>query len=76
VLYWSGEEAKKSVSVDLVKDIQFPIAIIYNHEGGTEGYLKIQWLSNDQSAQEQATVHFFHSPAQKQQMDRISILNE
>jgi hypothetical protein len=76
VLVWSGTEATKSVQLNLVKDVPFPIEIIYDHEGGTEGYLKIQLLRYDQTDRDQTPLPLFHSPAQRQQMDRISILNE
>jgi hypothetical protein len=75
LISWSGEETKKSVRLNLQKNVPFPIEIIYDHEGGDTGYLKIQWLNFDHENTGQSSVQLFHSPAQKQQMDRITLLN-
>jgi hypothetical protein len=76
LLDWSGPQRKRSVSLNLKKNVPYPIEIIYNHEGGDSGYLIINWFKLDQANRESPTIQFFHSPAQKQKMDRITMLRE
>jgi hypothetical protein len=75
LISWTREKTKKSIRLYLQKNVPFPIEIIYDHDGGDTGYLKIRWLQFDREETEQASVQLFHSPAQKQQMDRITLLN-
>ena len=76
MLEWSDEKGKESVQIVLQKDNPYPIEIIYDHEGGDEGYLRIEWQKEEDKISERPPLHLSHSPAQKQQMDRITILNE
>ena len=76
LLEWSGKKERKSVKIPLQKNNPYPIEIIYDHEGGEEGYLQIEWQRQGHKYSEHPPVLLLHSPAQKQQMDRVSILNE
>jgi len=75
LLNWSGKEDKKEIHIKLRKDVPLPFEVIYNHEGGERGFLKIKWYKINQPEKEYTEIRYFHSQAQKQQMDRISILN-
>jgi hypothetical protein len=75
LLDWSGKEDKKEIHLKINKDIPLPIEVIYNHEGGDKGFLRIKWYKNNGPDTEYTEIRYFHSQAQKQQMDRISILN-
>jgi hypothetical protein len=74
IISWIGKEDKQRTVISLVKDIPFPIDIIYDHAGGNEGYLKIDWYQNKDGVSDPVIIKYFHSPAQKQKMHRISIL--
>jgi len=74
IIDWTGNTGEQKGAVELQKGQLYPIEIIYNHAGGDEGYLNIQWRWQGQEKEAIPPNCLSHSPAQKRRMDEATLL--
>jgi hypothetical protein len=71
---WEGKPGEETDSIEMIGGRLYPIRVVYDHAGGDTAGLSIQWSWRGQTRTAIPAGAFMHSPAQKRQMERNSIL--